>query len=152
MTTLTPSFRVESEKIHCEHEVMLEELDELDAALERMALPGEPNAKAEAKNRLEAFGAHLVKRLPGLCAREEEKLLAKVDPISRELHNFVEEMKRQHADLILRAESFLRALETFERSPDQETAMVYLKKQGRELTRSLRAHLNLEEHELSGFL
>jgi hypothetical protein len=130
---------------------MLEELDELDAALERMD-PASAALNAELRDRLGAFGTHVAKRLPTMCRCEEEKLFPKVDEVSRELHLFAEEMKKQHRDLIQRAEGFLNALTTFEKSPDQETALVYLRKQGRELTRAVRAHLNLEEHELSGFL
>jgi hypothetical protein len=151
MAALTHAFREDSQKIHCEHEVMLDELDELEAALARLSDPGY-NRDRELRDKVAAYGAHLARRLPGLCQREEEKLLAKIDGVSPQLHYFAEEMKRQHAELIVRAGGFLRALESFERSPDQDTAQVYLRKQGRELTRALRDHLNLEENELSGFL
>jgi hemerythrin-like domain-containing protein len=152
MASMSPVFRTTSEKIHHEHVVFLNELDELDVALDRLAHEEGAGNDPAAADKVEAYGVHLAKTLPDHCRKEEEKMLGLVAGISQELQMVVEEVKRQHRDLTERSAKFLKAIEDFENAADRDAAAKHLREIGHAYTRAIRSHIELEEKQLSGFL
>ncbi len=152
MATLSPAFRIETQRIHSEHQILEYVLSELDEALDSLACYGEVFADFRSAGQLRRSGRQLTQQFPEHCRREEANLLDPVADVSPELAEFCGRMKGEHADLLVRLAGFRTALDDFERTDDLAEAICRLKEQGKELTRDLRRHVETEERELSGFL
>ena len=152
MATFTPGFHTESETIHFEHRVLLDELAALDSALDHLESPADPFASLATAKQVEFYGKQLAEKLPEHFRREEETILATVAQISPELKAFAAEMKLQHEELRVRFGQLQAAVEKLQAADDLDDAIAKLKEQGKELTRLLGRHVSLEETELSGFL
>jgi hypothetical protein len=152
MALLTPGFRIDSMRIHEDHERILEELDELDAALQHLVCYSGKVVDAGARERARLLAQRLTAELPEHCVREEMCVLDKVASVSPELREFVEQMKAQHSELMAELISFCQLLADLDDSIDLNTAVESLRTQGHQLTNSWRAHMTLEESQLSGFL
>lgn len=152
MAALTPVFRIESAKLHQEHEIIMDELDELDAALDHLDSASVMHIDLHARDRVVAFGLHLMKKLPEHCKREEEKLFTTVASISPELAAFAQEMQRQHSALRDMMDDVRTALEALESAENLATAIARARDIGKNFTRTVRAHIASEENTLSGFL
>lgn len=147
MASLSIDFRIASEKIHGEHQALIEELRELDGALDELASAPDLAATAQQVCRC---GKTLFDLLPGHFTREETTVLATVARVSPELAEFAREMRRQHDRLRFRLDEFCRAVEATERGGDH--AIEQLCERGKLLARELVDHVMLEEEELGGFL
>lgn len=159
MGTFPASFRSASQKVHDDHESLVSELAELDAALDELARP----ASAERICRRLRF---LTQVVPAHFATEEVELLDVVAKVSPELKDFAGEMKRQHQsicalllDFRLAAENLRQhntpAPEVEGRGPNAgkiEAAIVRVKEIGKSLAEELSHHVALEEDQLAGFL
>lgn len=152
MAALSPVFQGESERIHSEHNQMLNELATLDLALEHMALGPKGIADTHCVVKARALTLALARSLPEHCMREETKLFDTISEVSAELSAFVEEMKREHIQLFAQIYAFCVALDELPNALDPDTAVANLKEQGFEVSRALRHHIAAEEHELQGFL
>ena len=150
MAVLSPVFQAESERVHHDHENMLSELAELDAALDCLVCYSEVFADLRGAGAVQSVGRRLAQELPEHCKREEAKVLDTVSEVSPEFAEFVTEMKRQHNELYVRLNAFCLALDELAGSPDLDAAIAHLKEEGQELTRCLRQHISVEEPELSG--
>lgn len=152
MASMTAAFRAESEKIHLEHQQMMDELVELERALERLVCYSEVFADLGSADIVRRCGRLLAEQLPEHCHREEERVLETVADVSPELSDFVRQMKGEHQGMLARLGTFCRALDDLEHSPDLDAAVCHLKEEGSQLTGYIRRHVAVEEHELSGFL
>lgn len=152
MATLSPAFRIESKKIHQEHQVIDEDLLALEAALEHLAGDLPDCNDLAAAERVMQCGRRLATYLPAHCAREEALLLDTVSDVSPQLAEFAEEMKRQHRELLTRLDSFILSLGRLEAQEDAASVVLELKEEGMKLAREMRQHVAMEERELSGFL
>lgn len=161
MGTFPASFHSASQQVHDDHESLMSELLQLDAALNNLTHP----AGAELIcSRLRA----LSQSVPDHFTREEEELLVVVAKISPELNEFASEMKRQHQSICgllvefrLAAENLREQSATMERDgaaasarrPAQiEAALARVKEIGKSLAQELTNHVALEEDQLAGFL
>jgi hemerythrin-like domain-containing protein len=149
---LSPAFRADSERLHSEHESILDELVELDRGLDRMACHAQVLADPVTAEQVRRLAQHLAAELPDHCRREEEKLLDAICEISTELCDFCRRMREEHQVLLARLEFFRQALDDLGNAADRQGAVQHLKEEGAALTRALRQHILLEENELSGFL
>ena len=152
MASLSPAFRIESRKIHQEHQVIDQDLTELEAALDHLVCYSQVHGDVAAAEKVLRFGRRLATYLPAHCAREETLLLDTVSDVSPQLAEFAAEVKRQHRELLTRLDSFILSLWRLESFEDAASAVFELKEEGRKLARELRQHVAMEERELSGFL
>ena len=152
MASLSTAFCVESEKVHCDHRVLLEQLAELQWALDNLECYSEVYANLATAARVKELGRKLLAELPEHFTREERSLLATVAKISPELSEFAEEMKLEHIDLRAQLAAFQVGLEELESGEDVADAVCRVKEMGTDFALSLSAHVALEERQLSGFL
>ncbi len=145
MATVTPSFQAETEIVHREHQVLMGELDDLQAALDSLICHSEVYANLAGTEQVYRCGRHLIEWLPGHFDNEEATVLAEIETRSPELAAFSCEMKNQHNTLRGRLELFCRAIEDFEDSEDLGEAVEELKSRGQEFARELAAHMGAEE-------
>ena len=145
MATATRSFQNETQLVHYEHQMLMRELDELQAALDSLVCYSEVYANFAGTEQVYRCGRHLIEWLPGHFDNEEATVLAEVEKRSPELAAFSREMKCQHKTLRGRLELFCRAIEEFEDSEDLVAAVEELKSRGQEFTRELAAHMGAEE-------
>ena len=152
MASLSPAFRIESKKIHQEHQTIDLDLLELESALDHLVPGSRLLGETAAADKILHCGRRLATYLPAHCAREEAMLFDTVADISPQLAQFGEEMKRQHRELLLRLDSFILSLGQLETAEDHDGAILQLKREGCKLTEEFRRHIAAEERELSGFL
>jgi hemerythrin-like domain-containing protein len=150
MAALTPVFRSETERIHAYHAEILEKLDSMEALLERLETSGCTPAGDLVQSALKQVAQRLATELPAHCQEEERELHSTVAGISTELAAFAAEMKRQHAELQGLLNAFLGNMQRCE--ADSPAVLEEWIAGGRQLARKLRAHIELEERELKGFL
>jgi iron-sulfur cluster repair protein YtfE (RIC family) len=151
MASLSNAFCAESQKVHGDHETLLQELAELQWALDNLVCYSEVFADLASAGKVRELGHHMKALLPAHFVREEATVLATVARISPELAAFAEEMKRQHKELGAEFKAFLAALQEFETSNDVDAAVCHIKESGSQFAHDLSAHVDLEERQLSGF-
>ena len=151
MASLSNAFCAESQKVHGDHETLLQELAELQWALDNLVCYSEVFADLATAGKVRELGHHMKALLPAHFVREETTVLATVARISPELADFAEEMKRQHKELGAEFKAFLAALAEFESSNDLDSAICHIKETGSQFAHDLSAHVDLEEKQLSGF-
>jgi hemerythrin-like domain-containing protein len=152
MASLSPTFRADSRRIHEDHEMILQELDELDAALEQLSAFSDGATDPGTLERIRLYSQRLMAQLPEHCVREEFGLLDTVATVSAELQEFARQMKVQHGELMSKLYGFCQSVADLEDALDPDAATENLMAQGRDFSRAMRAHMTLEEHTLSGFL
>ena len=152
MATFTPAFHNASHRVHGEHQLLLNELTELNIALDELVCYSEVYADLAAAQRVCRCGHHLAELLPEHFVREESTVLATIAKVSPELREFAREMVLQHQQLRRRLDSFSSALADLERAEDIDAAVFRVKEEGKRLARELTDHIVLEENELDGFL
>jgi iron-sulfur cluster repair protein YtfE (RIC family) len=152
MATLTPVFCSESNRVHHDHAILVEELRALDQALDQVHGNGHSFESLAAAKQAQFLGRHLAAELPEHFLREEQTVLALVEQVSPELATFSREMKVEHQDIRRRLNSFCRLADELETAEDLDAALGRFRAEGHALTRELGRHIALEEHELSGFL
>ena len=152
MASLSPAFRVESRKIHQEHETIDQDLIELEAALDHLVTRSKMRGDIVTAEKVLQCGRRLATYLPAHCAREEALVFDTVADISPQLAQFGAEMKRQHRELLLRLDSFILSLGHLESFENRGDAIFKLKEEGCKLAEEFRRHIATEECELSGFL
>ncbi len=161
MGTFPASFRSASQKVHDDHESLVREVAELQAALDALAHP----AVAEQVCRRVRVLSQMV---PEHFGQEVAELLAVVARISPELNEFAGEMKRQHQSICGRLLDFRLAAENLRqnlpvlrrngmeaersRAAEIEAAISRAKDIGKALAEELSNHVALEEDQLAGFL
>jgi hypothetical protein len=145
MATATSTIQAETKMVQREHQVLMNELSELQAALDALVCYSEVYANFASTDQVYRCGRHLLQWLPGHFENEEATVLADIEKVSPELATFAIEMKAQHRTLRGRLEGFCRAIEEFEDSNDLGTAIDELKDRGLEFSRELTAHMGAEE-------
>ena len=152
MATLTRDFQRTNHAIHVENHQVLEELRMLDHALDRMQHSGDMFDRLATAKEVEIYGKWLAAELPDHFLREERNLLDSVADISPQLSQFCTAMKQQHRDFSARLDGFNAAIRNLEYAEELEPALAKVADQGKQFTHDMRAHIQLEEEELSGFL
>ena len=152
MPALGTAFQSESERIHRDHQEMLNELSTLELALEHMGSATASISDSHCVVKARAITLAMARRLPELFMREENNLFKTVAAVSHELSLFVEEMKREHITLFAMVNSFCVALDELPNAADLAAAVRNMKELGMDVSCSLRHPLTAEDHELQGFL
>jgi hypothetical protein len=150
MASLDPKFHEETLSIHKEHEELVAQLDEMDAALEQIVCYSEIFTDLATANQAMSRGKWLAEWLPRHHEREETTVLETIAKMSPELASFAQEMKRQHNEMRVRLESFRDLLTHLSQSSNLEGAVQQLTKDGKDLTRMMRRHLAVEEKKFTG--
>ncbi len=145
MASLDPTFYLETANIHREHEELVAQLDQLDAALDQIFCYAEIFTDLATANQAVHRGKWLAEWLPKHYEHEETTVLETIARMSPELSSFAREMKRQHSEMRVRLESFREHLDHLNESTDLENAVNELKKEGSHLTRMMRLHMATEE-------
>ncbi|MGB7555960.1 MAG: hemerythrin domain-containing protein [Candidatus Korobacteraceae bacterium] len=145
MASLDPKFHEETVSIHKEHEELLAQLDQLDAAVEQMACYAEVFTDLATANRATSQGKWIAEWLPRHYAHEETTVLETIARMSPEMASFAREMKRQHGEMRLRLEGFRDRLAHLSETSDLQNAVNQLKKEGKDFTRIMRLHMAAEE-------
>jgi hypothetical protein len=145
MASLDPTFHQETVNIHREHEELVAQLDQLDAALDQIFCFAEIFTDLATANQAISRGKWLAEWLPKHYEHEETTVLETIARMSPELSSFAREMKRQHNEMRVRLESFRGHLDQLSQSPNLESAVNELKKEGSHLSRMLRLHMATEE-------
>ncbi len=145
MASLDPKFHEETVSIHKEHEVLLGQLDQLDAAVEQMACYAEIFTDLATANQAMSRGKWVAECLPKHYEHEETTVLETIARMSPELASFAREMKRQHKEMRVRLESFRDRLAHLSETSDLENAVNEMKREGKDLTRMMRLHMAAEE-------
>jgi hypothetical protein len=152
MAALAPSFWTESKTVHNEHQALMEDLNELDFALDGLECYSEVFANFATAGQVLACGNRVARLLPEHFVHEEKTLLAGVAKISPDLAEFACEMCVQHGELRARLADFCQALERLRAGDDPGEALCQVKEQGKAFTAEMRSHVELEEQRLKGFL
>jgi iron-sulfur cluster repair protein YtfE (RIC family) len=152
MASFTPGFRNISNRVHSDHETLIDELNELDGALDDITGCSALFAYRAAAERVFRCGQRLSEIIPEHFVREETLLLDTVAKVSPELAEFVREMRMQHVSLRRRLSEFCAAAQGLEKPADRVQAVSAVSDSGRTLASELSSHVVLEESELSGFL
>ncbi|MCL5287326.1 MAG: hypothetical protein M1453_04930, partial [Acidobacteria bacterium] len=113
MAALNPVFQSDSERIHRDHQELLNELASLDLALEHMGSGPAQTRDTHSVVKARAITLAMTRRLPEVFMREENTLFKTVAQVSHELSLFVEEMKREHITLFAMVNSFCVAPDEF---------------------------------------
>ena len=152
MATLAPSFWTESKTVHNEHQALMEDLNELDFALDGLECYAEVFANFATASQVLACGDRVAKLLPQHFGHEEETVLAGVAKISPDLAEFAREMRAQHGHLRSRLADFSEALEHLRAGNDPAESVNEVKERGKKFTSEMRRHVDLEEQRLKGYL
>ena len=152
MAAPNPVFQSESERIHRDHQELMNELTALDLALEHMGTGAGDMTDTHSVVKARAITLAMSRRLPELFMREESTLYKTVAGVSHELSLFAEEMKREHITLFAMVNCFCVALDELANATNLQAALVNMKELGMDVSRMLRHHITAEEHELQGFL
>jgi len=152
MATFTPGFRSVSRQIHSDHESLIDELNELEGALDDLAGSSALFAYRAAAECVARCGQRLSQMLPEHFMREETLLFDIVAKVSPELMDFAREMRSQHQALRGHLGRFCTAVQQLDEPPDRALAVNAATESGRTLATELREHVLLEESELTGFL
>ena len=145
MASLDPKFHEETVSIHKEHEELVAQLDQMDAALEQIVCYSEIFTDLATANQALSRGKWMAEWLPRHYEHEETTVLATIAKMSPELASFAREMKRQHNEMRVRLESFRDRMEHLSETTDLEDAVNQIKKDGTNLTRMMRLHMAVEE-------
>jgi len=145
MASVDPSFHSEAGNIHREHEELIAQLDQLDAALDQLFCFAEIFTDLATANQATSTGLWLAEWLPKHYEHEETTVLTTMAKMGPELASFAREMQRQHKEMRLRLESFREHLARLHESRDIENAVNELKQEGSHLTRMMRLHLATED-------
>ena len=151
MATFPSSFRIDSARIHGEHQQLLVELAEMVAALEALG-PSTLSVDPLGAARLRRSAARLQQSLPGHFRLEEVTLLDAVAPVSPELAEFSRQMRQEHQHFIERLSEFALAVAGLESGDHGGASLRQVQQTGETLARGLAAHIALEESQLDGFL
>jgi hemerythrin-like domain-containing protein len=150
MASFSPAFRSVSDRVHADHEGVIADLNELEAALDDLAGSRAGFAVREATEHISRCVERLSEVLPEHFRCEDTLLLETVAKVSPELAEFAREMREQHRKLAGRVAELYRALERC--SEDRRESLDALNDCGQTLVSELRQHIVLEETELSGFI
>ena len=145
MASLDPQFHEETVSIHKEHEELVAQLNQMDAALEQIVCYSEIFTDLATANQALSRGKWMAEWLPRHYEHEETTVLATIARMSPELASFAREMKRQHSEMRVRLESFRDTIEHLSQTGDLENAVNQLKRDGKDLTRMMRLHMAAEE-------
>jgi exonuclease VII large subunit len=145
MASLDPKFHEETVSIHKEHEELVAQLDQMDAALEQIVCYSEIFTDLATANQALSRGKWMAEWLPRHYEHEETTVLATIAKMSPELASFAREMKRQHNEMRVRLENFRDRMEHLSETTDLEDAVNEIKKDGTNLTRMMRLHMAAEE-------
>ena len=145
MASLDPKFHEETVSIHKEHEELVAQLDQMDAAVEQIVCYSEIFTDLATANQAMSRGKWMAEWLPRHYEHEETTVLETIARMSPELASFAREMKRQHNEMRVRLESFRDRLAHLSETSDLESAVNQMKKQGKDLTRMMRLHMAAEE-------
>ncbi len=145
MENLDPKFHEETLSIHQEHEDLVTQLDQMDAALDQMVCYAEVFTDLATANQAVSRGKWLAEWLPRHHEHEETTVLETIARMSPELASFAREMQRQHNEMRVRLESFRDRMAQLSQSRDLGNAVNQLKKDGTDLTRMMRLHMAAEE-------
>lgn len=152
MAALAPSFWTESKAVHNEHQALMEDLNELEYALDGLECYSEVFANFATAGQVLACGNRVAKLLPEHFGHEEVTLLAGVAKISPDLAEFAGEMRVQHDHLRARLAGFCQAMEHLRAGDDPAESLYEVKEWGKAFTAEMRSHVALEEQRLKGFL
>jgi hemerythrin-like domain-containing protein len=152
MAALAPSFWTESKTVHNEHQALMEDLNELDFALDGLECYSEVFANFATASQVLACGNRVAKLLPQHFDHEEKTLLSGVAKISPDLAEFAGEMRVQHGQLRVQLADFCQALERLRAGDDPAESLYEVKERGKMFTCEMRRHVELEEQRLKGFL
>jgi hemerythrin-like domain-containing protein len=136
--------------IHQEHDQLMAQLEQLDAALEKLVCYSELFSDLATANHAAAESKWIAEWLPRHYQHEETTVLAQIAQVSPELAAFAREMKRQHKQLRLRLENLREMLNHLPSAPDLEGAVGAVKRAGSDFTRAMRLHIAAEEKKFSG--
>ncbi len=150
MTSLDPTFHLETISIHREHEELVAQLDQLDAALDKLFCFAEVFSDLASANQATASGKWLDEWLPNHYAHEETTVLATIAQMGPELASFAREMTRQHNEMRVRLENFREHLAHLHESRDIEKTVDELEQEGSNFTRMMRLHLATEDKKFAG--
>ncbi len=139
------TFHEETLSIHQEHEELVAQLDQMDAALEQIVCYAEVFTDLATANQAISRGKWMAEWLPRHYEHEETTVLETIARMSPELASFAREMRRQHNEMRVRLASFRDTLEHLSQTVDLEEAVNQLKKDGKQLTRMMRLHMAAEE-------
>lgn len=152
MAALSKAFLSETERIHHDHEKILNELSELEMALQRLDFGPDILSDQRKVRKVQEVCQRLAGELPEHCRREEAMLYDTVSGVSTELAEFAKQMHLQHLEIIALLNAFCVTLDDLPNSFDLTAAVTAMRSQGLELIQAIRGHINCEEHTLSGFL
>jgi len=150
MASLDGNFHNEAVSLQQEHAELMAQLDQLDAALEKIVCYSEVLADLATANQAMTSGAWMAEWLPKHHAHEETTVLETIAKMGPEMASFAREMKRQHNEMRLRLETFREHIAHFSEERDLQQAVAELKREGKDLTRMMRLHIAVEEKKWAG--
>ena len=139
-----------STNIQTEHGELMQQISQLDTALDGLICYAEVYADLAAMQRVLQAGSWLDNWLPDHFLREEETLFVAAARLNPEVSGFVREMKHQHTDIGVRLQAFCKLMQQVETTSDIEQSVTALKQEGKQLTNFMAAHMGAEERRFGG--
>src|SRR5574341_53436 len=133
MAALAPTFWTDSKAVHSEHQALMEDLNELEFALDGLECYSEVFANFSTAGQVLACGNRVAALLPRHFDHEESTILTDVAKVSPELAEFAGEMRAQHARLQTQLAEFCSALAHLESWDDPSGSVWEVKERGKAL-------------------
>jgi iron-sulfur cluster repair protein YtfE (RIC family) len=135
----------DSAHLKSDHRELMQQLSELDQALESLICYSEVYADLAGVQRAMDTARWLAGRLPDHFVREEQGIFATIAKLGPDSAAFAQEMRGQHTEIGQRIDSFRKAAESFIDAPDLQQSIGELKDAGKALASLMAAHMGAEE-------
>ncbi len=141
--------RTDSDSNHFEHLTLMQQLQELEGALEGLVCYSEVYANLANADQVCRCGRELRETVPSHFAHEEHAVLDAVSLLGPPWAAFAREMKREHLMLQGKLDRFCDAMERVTTAEDLEQCICELKQRGEEFADQMISHMLAEERKLS---
>jgi len=141
--------RTDSESNHFEHLTLMQQLQELDAALAALVCYAEVYANLGSADKICRCGRELRETVPSHFAHEEQAVLDAVTLLGPQWAAFAREMKAQHLQLQGKLDVFCDAIDRLQSAEDLENSICQLKQCGEQFADQMLSHMVAEERKLS---
>jgi iron-sulfur cluster repair protein YtfE (RIC family) len=143
---LTSHLHKETEEIHWEHEHLMDELTDLDSALDEIDFDSAPVPRLAGVEDASRIVRDLLAELPQHFANEEATVLPAIATVNPILSAFSSEMTRQHHEIWKALNLVAAELRHLKSSDDLAEDIVRVQGHIDKLCRALITHMKAEEH------
>ena len=145
MTSGKSTTQSASQNLQNEHRELMQQLSELDQALESLICYAEVYADLAGLRRAQDTARGLAGRLAEHFLLEEQGIFVAVRQLGSDSAAFAGEMERQHREIDARIAAFRKMADSFIDAPDLQQSIGDLQDAGKALAQFMAAHMGAEE-------